>query len=277
MVRARAGILEEENEISAREKLPAAVRAYVPDEREQRLVEPRLAHLLGLEQRTTPDRADLFSGWRLFFERLAGIQPMILAFEDLQWADSGLLDFIDYLLEWSGEFPIFILALGRPELLIARPDWTVTVSLHPLVGRSMTKLLAPVARHFASFTGVSIAHFLDDVLDILLDARQTALLDELSAARPEHRIPILDGQLRRSCGRLHGQRGELADAEGAFSDSVSMLRPAGNPYALARGLLDHGSVLAELGRPTEANSALLEARASLVGEDPHHLSLRGCA
>ena len=28
---------------------------------------------------------------------------MILAFEDLQWADSGLLEFIDYLLEWSAD------------------------------------------------------------------------------------------------------------------------------------------------------------------------------
>ena len=49
------------------------------------------------------DRADLFSGWRLFFERMAGTEPVVLAFEDLQWADSGLLDFIDYLLEWSAE------------------------------------------------------------------------------------------------------------------------------------------------------------------------------
>ena len=37
--------------------------------------------------------------------------PVILAFEDLQWADSGLLDFIDYLLEWSADSPIFVLAL----------------------------------------------------------------------------------------------------------------------------------------------------------------------
>ncbi len=41
-------------------------------------------------------------------------EPVMLAFEDLQWADSGLLDFIDYLLEWSAEYPIFVLALGRP-------------------------------------------------------------------------------------------------------------------------------------------------------------------
>ena len=129
MVRARAGILEEEDAGSARQKLSAAVAEYVSDERERRLVEPRLAHLLGLEQRTAADRGDLFSGWRLFFERLAEKQPVVLAFEDLQWADSGLLDFIDYLLEWSAEFPFFILALGRPELLDARPGWTATITL----------------------------------------------------------------------------------------------------------------------------------------------------
>jgi class 3 adenylate cyclase/tetratricopeptide (TPR) repeat protein len=141
MVRARAGILEEEDPGSAREKLQATVEKHVPDERERRLVEPRLAHLLGLEQRVAPDRADLFSGWRLFFERMATVQPLILAFEDLQWADSGLLDFIDYLLEWSGEFPIFILAFARPEPLVARPGWTPTVKLGPLADGPMAELL----------------------------------------------------------------------------------------------------------------------------------------
>ena len=142
MIRARAGIIEEEDAATARQKLRAAVAEYVGDEREQRLVEPRLAHLLGLEQRTAADRGDLFSGWRLFFERLAEKQPVVLAFEDLQWADSGLLDFIDYLLEWSAEFPLFILALGRPELLNARPGWTATITLEPLADAAMGALLA---------------------------------------------------------------------------------------------------------------------------------------
>ena len=44
---------------------------------------------------------------------------MILVFEDLQWADSGLLEFIDYLLEWSADRPLFVLACARPELLRA--------------------------------------------------------------------------------------------------------------------------------------------------------------
>ena len=50
MVRARAGILEEEGPDVARAKLTATVEQYVSDERERRLVEPRLAHLLGLER-----------------------------------------------------------------------------------------------------------------------------------------------------------------------------------------------------------------------------------
>ena len=142
MVRSRAGIVEEEDAHSAREKLRATVAEFVSDERERRLVEPRLAHLLGLEQRTASDRADLFSGWRLFFERLSEQAPVILAFEDLQWADSGLLDFIDYMLEWSAERPLLVLALGRPELLDARPAWRAdAMLLEPLPDGAMREAL----------------------------------------------------------------------------------------------------------------------------------------
>ena len=143
MVRARAGIVEEEEPDQARSKLRSTVERYVSDERERRLVEPRLAHLLGLEQRQASDRADLFSGWRLFFERLSDDAPVILVFEDLQWADSGLLDFIDYLLEWSADHALFVLALGRPELLEARPEWAAqTIRLEPLSDLAMREALA---------------------------------------------------------------------------------------------------------------------------------------
>jgi class 3 adenylate cyclase/tetratricopeptide (TPR) repeat protein len=142
MIRARANIAEEEDPASARAKLSDAIALYVSAERERRLIEPRLAHLLGLEQRTASDRADLFSGWRLFFERMSDTEPVVLAFEDLQWADSGLLEFIDYLLEWSVERPVFLLALGRPELLDSRPDWVAsTTKLAPLPDAAMRQLL----------------------------------------------------------------------------------------------------------------------------------------
>ncbi len=141
MVRARAGIAEDDSSETEVAKLRAVIERFVVDERERRLVEPRLAQLLGLSQRTAGEAADLFSGWRLFFERMADAAPVTLAFEDLQWADSGLLDFIDYLLEWSAHHPIFILALGRPELESRRPNWGTASRLEPLRPEAMRGLL----------------------------------------------------------------------------------------------------------------------------------------
>jgi class 3 adenylate cyclase/tetratricopeptide (TPR) repeat protein len=144
MVRARAGIVEEEDPASAREKLRGTVEQFVADERERRLVEPRLAHLLRLQERPDADRADLFSGWRLFFERLSEEAPVTLVFEDLQWADSGLLDFVDYLLEWSAEFPIFVLTLARPELRERRDSWEA-MQLEPLSTEAIETMLEGLA------------------------------------------------------------------------------------------------------------------------------------
>jgi class 3 adenylate cyclase/tetratricopeptide (TPR) repeat protein len=144
MVRTRARIEEEEDPKSARDKLRTTVEEFVADERERRMVEPRLAHLLRLDERPDADRVDLFSGWRLFFERMAQTNPVILAFEDLQWADSGLLDFIDYLLEWSAEFPIFVLTLGRPELRQGRPSWDPLI-LAPLEPQAVAQMLDGLA------------------------------------------------------------------------------------------------------------------------------------
>ena len=46
-----------------------------------------------------------------------------MVFEDLHFADQGLLDFIDHMLEWSRSSPITIVTLARPELLDKRPNW----------------------------------------------------------------------------------------------------------------------------------------------------------
>ena len=64
-----------------------------------------LLALLGLGRRPPGERDELFAAWRTFFERIAARAPTVLVFEDLQWADAGLLDFIDHLLEWSRGLP----------------------------------------------------------------------------------------------------------------------------------------------------------------------------
>jgi class 3 adenylate cyclase/tetratricopeptide (TPR) repeat protein len=148
MVRGRATILEGEEPETAVVKLTKAVEQHVPDPEERQWVEPRLAHLLGLEERATRDPEDLFGAWRLFFERLSEQQPTVLVFEDLQWADAALLDFIEYLLDWSRNHPLFVVTLARPELADRRPGWgaakrgATSLYLEPLPQGAMRKLLS---------------------------------------------------------------------------------------------------------------------------------------
>jgi class 3 adenylate cyclase/tetratricopeptide (TPR) repeat protein len=147
MVRMRCGIAEEEEAASALAKLRAAMAEHIRDEEERRWVEPRLSHLLGLEEGTPGDEENLFSAWRILFERLAEKAPTILVFEDMQWADDGLLDFLEYLLQWSRNQPLFVLALARPELAEKRPTWSVgkrsfaSLYLEPLAPEAMSALL----------------------------------------------------------------------------------------------------------------------------------------
>ena len=147
MVRMRCRIAEEEDTDSALEKLHALLVEHVLDEEERRFVEPRVAHLLGLEEGGRYERDDLFGAWRIFFERLSEIEPVAMVFEDMQWADDSLLDFIDYLLEWSRQYPIFVCTLARPELNERRPTWGsgrrsfTSLYLEPLSAEAMGQLL----------------------------------------------------------------------------------------------------------------------------------------
>ncbi|HZO48551.1 MAG TPA: AAA family ATPase [Gaiellaceae bacterium] len=148
MVRGRAKILEEEDAGSAAAKLRAALELHVPDVEERAWIEPRLMHLLGLAERTAPDREDLFSAWRRFFERLAEQGPLAMVFEDLHWADEGLVAFVQYLLDWSRHLPIFVLTLARPEIADRHPGFpgstrsATTLPLEPLGDDAMDELLA---------------------------------------------------------------------------------------------------------------------------------------
>ncbi len=150
MVRTNAGILEGEDPATAMPKVREAVALAISDPEERRWVEPRLASLLGLESGPARERDDLFAAWRLFYERLADEMPTVMVFEDLQWADDALLDFIDYLMEWSRDHRLFVLTMARPELLERRPDWgsgrrSASIHLEPLPTDAMSDLLAGLA------------------------------------------------------------------------------------------------------------------------------------
>jgi class 3 adenylate cyclase/tetratricopeptide (TPR) repeat protein len=148
MIRKRAGLLEGDDDETSRARLAASVAEHVGDPKERAFVEPALLALLGLDESPPGGRDRLFAGWRLFLERLSAASTVVLVFEDLQWADDGLLDFIEHLLEWSRSYPIFVVTLARPELLDRRPTWGVagrsasSLALGPLGEPEMRELLA---------------------------------------------------------------------------------------------------------------------------------------
>lgn len=160
MVRMRARIAEDDPPEVALARLRESLAALVSSPEERDFLEPRLAHLLGLAVRSAPDKEDLFSAWRLFFERMAEQAPVSLVFEDLQWADAGLLDFVEYLLDWSRTHPIYVLTLARPELAERRSDWGA--------GRR-------------AFTSLFLEPLADEEVDALLRGLAPGLPDELRA------------------------------------------------------------------------------------------------
>jgi class 3 adenylate cyclase/predicted ATPase len=149
MVRRRARLTEDDDEATTRERIHATVAEYVPDPEERAIVQPALLTLLGLGE-SAGGRDVLFPAWRLFFERISELGTTALIFEDLQWADSGLLDFIDHLLDWSKSRPILVVTLARPELFDKRPDWGVgrraftSLALDPLSDDAIRQLLEGV-------------------------------------------------------------------------------------------------------------------------------------
>jgi class 3 adenylate cyclase/tetratricopeptide (TPR) repeat protein len=146
MIRRRVGLAETDDEPTTRAKVAEALARWVPDAGERRWIESALLTLLGIEQGR--DSEQLFGAWRTFFERLAVRGTVTLVFEDLHWADTGTLDFIDHLLEWSKNVPIYVLTLARPELVEKRPDWGagkrnfISLHLEPLPEAAIRELLA---------------------------------------------------------------------------------------------------------------------------------------
>ena len=146
MVRRRAGLLETDDAATTRAGVAAMLAEHVPDPDERRWIEPALLSLLGVE--TGVGSEQLFGAWRTFFERLAATAPVVLVFEDFHFADTGLIDFVDHLMEWSRHVPIYVVTLSRPELLEKRPDWGAgkrnftSLYLEPLSAPAMRELLA---------------------------------------------------------------------------------------------------------------------------------------
>jgi class 3 adenylate cyclase/tetratricopeptide (TPR) repeat protein len=141
MIKAAAGITDNDPMETAREKLIECCG------------DEAIAELLGLAsgvmEAVEGERGQPEIAWaaREFVDELADVQPLVLVFEDIHWAEEPLLELIDHLAQWVRERALLILCLARPELLDVRPGWgggrirSTAIELEPL-GRDESEELA---------------------------------------------------------------------------------------------------------------------------------------
>ena len=259
MVRSRARLPEGADEATTRSAIAAMVGEWVTDEGEREWIQNALLALLGIGDESGAGRELLFAAWRRFFESIAARGTTVLVFEDLQWADPGLLDFIDHLLDWSKSVPLMIITLARPELFDRRPDWgagrrTFTaLALDPLPPAAMREMLAALVPD-------------------LPEQAQSAIVDRADGiplyAVETVRMLLADGRLKAVDG-VYRPTGELGNLEVPESlRSLIAARLDALPPA-DRRLLQDASVLGQ--------SFTLDALGALTGTGANELSeqLRG--
>jgi len=132
------------------------VRAAIGDSPEADLAASRIrAALHAGEAVASPE--EIAWGFRKLFEALAGVEPTIVVLDDIQWAESPLLDLVEYLVAFAAESPLLLLCTARPDLLDRRPEWAaprqngVLLTLEAL-RPAETKLLADELRGLPSAT-----------------------------------------------------------------------------------------------------------------------------
>ena len=151
IVRQRLGIAEEDPAEAAADKLAEGLDRFVPDPAERAYAGLRLARLLGVAV-TGDSGAAAEPGGAV--RRVAAVlraagggqDPVVLVVEDAHYADAGLLDFLDHLIDWVRDLPVYVLVFARPELGQARPGFgtgrnRTALTLDPLDAASMDQLV----------------------------------------------------------------------------------------------------------------------------------------
>ncbi|MGH3092396.1 MAG: AAA family ATPase [Gaiellaceae bacterium] len=113
------------------------------------LVGERVAGAVGLAE-TTSRTEEIFWAVRRLFESLARDGPLVVVLDDVHWAESTLLDLVEYVLAFA-RAPLLLVCAARPDLFDVRPSWAAPrpgaalVSLQPLSEAESEALVAGLA------------------------------------------------------------------------------------------------------------------------------------
>ena len=86
-------------------------------------------------------------GVRRLLESMARDGPLVVVFDDVQWASSSFLDLVDHVVDMTRDAPILLVCLARPDLLYERPSWgggklnATSIQLEPLRGADVEQLI----------------------------------------------------------------------------------------------------------------------------------------
>ena len=144
IVKAHAGVFESDPADVAAAKL----EAVLPESDELPWLRARLLPLLGIEASESAAHEELFTAWRRFLESVAERAPLVLVVEDIHWADSALLAFLEHLADWAAGLPLLIVCTARPELYETHPAWGTglrnhtAINLSPLSDTDTAKLVS---------------------------------------------------------------------------------------------------------------------------------------
>jgi class 3 adenylate cyclase len=134
------------------EKLDQAVAELLGGEANE--VSSHIAMLIGLgREGGVGERQTLFFSARRLVEALATERPTVLVFEDIHWADAGMLDLLEVLASRVRDVPLLLVALARPDLLERRPAWGgglpgyTALPVEPLSEEDANELAVQVLTH----------------------------------------------------------------------------------------------------------------------------------
>jgi class 3 adenylate cyclase/tetratricopeptide (TPR) repeat protein len=219
MIKAAAGISDDDPLEEAFAKLRECC--------EEETVADVLGLAAGMLEALEGERSSQEIAWaaREVMVTLADVQPLVLFFEDIHWAEEPLLELIEHIADWV-RAPLLIICLARPELLEQRPGWgggrvrSTSIELEPLSEEESELLVEKLLAQLAGASGEALSApskealertegnplFVEETIRMLVESgtadgvadRIPDTLQALIAARIDHLSPAGKTVLQRA-------------------------------------------------------------------------------
>ena len=108
---------------SEAESSSTAIAELLPGEEKAALIGELISEAVGLGGHGGGSGEETSWAVRKLFEALARRRPLVVVFDDLQWAEPTFIELVDYLAELSRDAPILLLCMARPEIFDSHPSW----------------------------------------------------------------------------------------------------------------------------------------------------------